>query len=177
MSVIVVIALVVAVLVWLLFIRGDDNSNSGGALGGPQVSKNVEVVKASGLANAVAGVGYPVYWIGDRPGVGYELTRISDGRTYIRYLPTGEPAESETPYLTVGSYAQQDAYKVLKRLAARSGAEIVETPGGGVALVRSDKPDGVYVAFPGADTQIEVYDPEPGRALDLVKSGAVTPVG
>ena len=31
----------------------------------------------------------------------------------------------------------------------------------------------VYVAYPGSDYQIEVFDPTPGNAPELVRSGAI----
>ena len=34
----------------------------------------------------------------------------------------------------------------------------------------------VYVAFPGVDVQVEIYDPS-GQALALATSGRVVPVG
>jgi hypothetical protein len=34
-------------------------------------------------------VKHPVYWAGPRPSYTYELTRTSDGRIFVRYLPTG----------------------------------------------------------------------------------------
>lgn len=174
---IAVVAIAVAVLVWLLFIRGDDDSGSGGSLGGPAAEKSVEVVPASQLGGTVAETGYPVYWVGPSPSVDYEVTLITDGRTYIRYLPTSEQAGTETPYLTVGSYSQPNALKVLQRLGENSGSQTINVGGGGLALKQADRPTGVYVAFPGEDTQIEVYDSQPGRALELVRSGAVVPVG
>jgi hypothetical protein len=166
----VVIGIAVALLVWLLFIRGDDDDDSGGGAAGPAIEKTVEVVSASALPEAVAPAGYPVYWVGPRPDVDYEVTLITDGRTFVRYLPKGEEAETETPYLTVGSYLQQDASGVLEQLSGTT--ESVE--GGGRALKQGE--DGVYVAFPDVDVQIEVYDPQAGRALELVRSGAVAQV-
>ena len=35
----------------------------------------------------------------------------------------------------------------------------------------------VYLAYPGQDTQIELFDPEPGRALQQARAGAVVPLG
>jgi hypothetical protein len=34
----------------------------------------------------------------------------------------------------------------------------------------------VYFSYPHEDVQVEVYDPEPGRALNLVKTGVIRPV-
>jgi hypothetical protein len=38
-------------------------------------------------------------------------------------------------------------------------------------------PNSVYVAYPNVPTQVEVYDPHPGRAAALVRSGIVAPIG
>jgi hypothetical protein len=171
----VLAALVAAFLVWFLLLRGDDDDDAGGPQG-PVLEKTVEIVTVNDLRVTAAAAGHTVYWVGQRPGVDYELTEISDGRIYVRYLPEGEQPESGNPYLTVGSYAQANAYEVLQRLGNRPGAETARLPGGGLALGAGDSP-GIYVAFPGQETQIEVFHPQTGRALDLAESGALTPVG
>lgn len=171
---VVAIAIGVAFLVWLLFIQGDDDSDS---TNGAQATKQVNVVSASALPGEVGDVDYPVYWLGPEGGIDYEVTVITDGRTYVRYLPKGEPAESPNLYLTVGSYSQAGAFDILKDLAKGPTNSLVDVPNGGLALTSGPKAQGVYVAFPGVDTQIEVYDPKPGRALQLAKSGALTQIG
>jgi hypothetical protein len=171
-SAVIVIVIAVAVLIWLLFIRGGDDNNSNS-----EASKRVDLISAPALPNETADVAYPVYWLGPKPGVEYEVTLISDGRTYIRYLPTGVEAQSPDPYLTVGSYEQANAYDVLKGLAKRPGQSTVTIPNGGLALRYQGKSNGIYAAFPGDDTQIEIFDPTPGKALDFAKSGALAPVG
>ena len=170
---VIVIVVAVAILVWLLFIRGDDDNGSDQSA---SATKTVHLVSASELPAEVSSAGIPVYWLGPRPGVNYEVTKITDGRTYVRYLPTSEKAQSGNPYLTVGSYAQVNALKVLRKLAKRPGASLVAIPNGGEALKNKGRPSGVYVAFPGVDTQIEIYDPEAGQALALAKSGELSQI-
>jgi hypothetical protein len=51
-----------------------------------------------------------------------------------------------------------------------------ELANGGLALVDADRPSSVYLAYEGQPYQVEVYDPSPDRALELVTSGAVQPV-
>ena len=172
----VAVALAAGLLVWVLLIRGDDDS------GKPQSAaskpgKQGELVAAPGLIGAVAGAGYPVYWLGPQASTGYEVTR-ADGKVQVRYLPKGESAGTKTLYLSVGSYLQPDAYKTVERLAAKHGRQGFEIAHGGIAYVdRAGAPDSVYVAYPGVPTQIEVYDPHPGRAQALVRSGLVSPIG
>lgn len=174
---IVAIVIALALLVWLLFLRGDDDEPERSAAG-PAATKTVELVSAEDLPGAVAGVGvgYPVYWLGPQEDAQYELTVITDGRTYVRYLPPNEEAGTTNAYPTVGSYAQAGAVDVLERLSKRQGSETIPLGGGAVALEGGDDTS-VYLAYPGQDVQIELFDPEPGRALEQARSGAVVPLG
>ena len=47
---------------------------------------------------------------------------------------------------------------------------------GGVAFYSRKAPTSVYLAYPGSDVQVEVYDPWAPGARRLVRSGAVAPV-
>src|SRR6185437_2379152 len=49
-------------------------------------------------------------------------------------------------------------------------------PNGGIAVYSSSQPTNVYVAYPGSNLQIEVFDPSAERAQRLVTSGQVEPV-
>jgi len=174
---VIAIAIAVAALVWLLFIKdgGDDPQSDKAA-----ASKSVEVVSADRLLDAIAGAGYPVYWVGEEPDVSYEVTRITGDRRefYVRYLPPDAEAETGDPYLTVGSYQVTDALGVTQRQADEpGGSSSFPVDGGGIALPNGTDPRSVYVAYPGIDVQIEVYSPEAGEALELVRSGALTPIG
>jgi hypothetical protein len=171
------IALALGFLVWLIFIRGDDSSGGKPQSAAPGVTSQAELVTAGNLIHAVAGAGYPVYWVGPEPGNRYEVTRPSQGRLLVRYLPQGESAGTKTTYLSVGSYTQQNAYKTLEKLVAKPGSNSFEVAHGGLAYVDRASPTSVYVAYPNVPTQIEVYDPHPGRAGTLVRSGIVTPIG
>ncbi len=48
---------------------------------------------------------------------------------------------------------------------------------GGLAFQYKSRPTSVYLAYPESDYQIEVFDPSPARAVQLVVSGQVKPVG
>jgi hypothetical protein len=175
-----VVAVVVAVvlLAWLLLFRGGDDSGDGN--GESQASPEAQaavVVSEPGLLGALKGVGYPIYWAGPRAGVEYEVSRPSPDRTYIRYLPEGEEAGSEEPFLTVGSYQQTDAIGEIRKLGQEPRAVLVQTAGGGSAYAEGPDATSAYLAFPDVDTQIEVFDPTGGEALRLIRSGAIVPVG
>ncbi len=127
------------------------------------------------LIDRAKGAGIPVYWMGAKPGVRYELTQTPAGRTYIRYLPTGVHAGSSTPYLTIGTYPLPNAYAVTKAAAHGAGTVTITVPGG-FAFYNKTSPSNVHIAYPGQDLQIEVYDPSATRAHAIVASGALAPI-
>ena len=118
----------------------------------------------------------PVYWTGPARGSTYELTKTTDGRVFIRYLPRGVAVGTDKPYLTVGTYPVAGAFTVLSTLANRSGSVKLKVGGGAIAFYDSASPTNVYFAYPGSNYQVEVYDPSPIEARTLVSSGQVVPV-
>jgi hypothetical protein len=171
------LAVVGVLLLWLLLSSGGDDSGEDETESGGGSTPAVQVVSESELLEAMEGVGYPVYWAGPRLGVQYEVSRPEDGRAFVRYLPKGEEAESEEAFLTVGSYQQLDALASIRELGQKPGAILVQIAGGGSAYADGADATSAYLAFPGVETQVEVYDPQPGRALSLVRSGAIVPIG
>jgi hypothetical protein len=122
-----------------------------------------------------AKAGLPIYWIGARPGISYELTQTPGGRTYIRYLPAGVKAGSSTPYLTIGTYPMANAYAVTKAAGQGAGVVKIKIPGG-FAFYNTSSPTNVHIAYRGQDLQVEVYDPSATRAHAVVASGKLAPV-
>ena len=132
----------------------------------------VELTRVSGS------IGHPIYWAGSRSGQTYELSQTQDGRVYIRYLPRGTKIGDPKPnYLTVGTYPQAKAFATLKATAKKQGVPTIALRGGGLAFADKERPTSVYLAYPGSPFQIEVYHPSAARALALVESGKIVPVG
>ncbi|HMI80959.1 MAG TPA: hypothetical protein VK480_04150 [Solirubrobacterales bacterium] len=176
-SAVVAVALAAGLLVWLLFIKGgDDDSSAPSPEATAPAAQEVALVPEAGLLVAMKGAGYPVYWAGPRVGVQYEVSRPEAGRTYVRYLPKGVEAGSERQFLTVGSYEQEDAIDSIRELGQKPGAILTQIAGGGSAYAEGPKATSAYLAFPGVNTQIEVFDPKAGEALRLIRSGAIVPV-
>jgi hypothetical protein len=173
----VAIAIAVGLLVWLLLIKGGSDDSSPESDQTSSQPKAVSVVSESELLGALKGTGYPIYWAGPRAEVEYEVSRPSSDRTFVRYLPKGEEAGSEKQFLTVGSYRQSDPLGQIKELGQEPEAVLVQVAGGGTAYAEGPDATSAYLAFPGVDTQIEVFDPKAGEALSLVRSGAIVPVG
>ena len=87
-------------------------------------------------------------------------------------MPVGSPEGS----LTVATYPYSEAFETLEAAAAQPGAVTGDAPGGGLVVGNESNPNNVYLAFPGSDLEIEVFDPAEGEALEIATSGAVRPI-
>ena len=144
---------------------------------GGTTSATPHVMSLARLELLPEAVGHPVYWAGPRPSVTLESTETSDGRVFLRYLPNGVGVGSDKPYLTIGTYPVQDAFAVTQAQSRKADAVVVEAGLGAVAFYARTRPTNLYVAYPDVDLQIEVYDPNPTRARNVVVSGRLKPVG
>jgi hypothetical protein len=165
---VLVIALVAGVVVWLVVGKSDNSSKSRNAGKG--------VVSEQDLQKMITAIGEPIFWAGPEQGVHYGVERRSNGQVYVRYL-TAQMKADTTATLTVGTYPKKNAYSGTVALGKKSGWEQLATGTGGVAAFTSSAhPKSVYLAQPGLDYQIEVFDPTPGRAAALVKAGRILKV-
>ena len=165
---VVAIALAIGLVLWLVLRDGSSSSSTSPI---PAGSKALPI-STKGL-RTLASLGIPIYWIGARSGYEYELTKTPDNRVFIRYLPNGADVGTDKPYLTIGTYPAKGAYAAARRRAGLAGSTTIPAGNGAVAYYRSDSPTNVFLAYPGVDSTVEVYDPSPGRARDLVASGQV----
>jgi hypothetical protein len=137
-----------------------------------------EIVSVEELRDAATAQGSPIYWAGVQEGTELELSHPEEGRTYVRYLPEGTAAGNEgSQFLAVGTYVYPEAAKALRNLGKQPGGIIAASPNGDVVYFNRNRPENVYLAYPGADLEVEVYDPDPKRALSLTTSGQIVPIG
>jgi hypothetical protein len=153
---------------WLIFgARNDDSAAASGA----------SAKSESELRDFAASSSTPVYWAGPRDGQTYEVTRTSDDRVYIRYLPEGvKPGDPRPQFLTVGTYPRPGAWAELRRAAREPGAVSRDLPNDGLMVYSRSRPTSVYIGYAGGRYQVEVYAPSAGSARDLVLAGQVVPV-
>jgi hypothetical protein len=158
----------VALLAWLLLDRDDDGVDAGA----PQASS------AGRLRALSASVGHDVFWAGPPSrGEALELTHQDNGRIYVRYLSgDGKVGDDRAGFTTVGTYPVPGALAALRREARGPEAVTRDLPEGGFAYLGIDRPTSVYLAWPRSDYEVEVYDPSPKHALDLVLAGKIQPV-
>jgi hypothetical protein len=174
-AVIAVVA-VAAFLVWYLAIRDSGSSEPSTVAPSAQSIAPVATTQ-SDLARVANKLDQPIYWAGSQPDTKLELTRTPTGAIYVRYLPPDQKiGEREEGYLTVVTFPFKGAYEALKGLAQKGGRITDQVADNGLVLTTKDSPH-VYIGFPGVNYEIEVYDPDPKRALSVGASGAVQPVG
>jgi hypothetical protein len=148
----------------------------GGEAASPAQERSIAAVSQSGLETLTRALGTPIYWAGPRTGVDYELTQTPSNRIFVRYLPKGAELGTAAPYLFVATFPVDDAFPVTQAEARKPGAVTIPIANGGVAFYSRAAPTNVYIAFPGTDQQIQVYDPDPAEAHQLVADGAIGPV-
>jgi hypothetical protein len=151
---------------------GSDSSSN------QQVSSGeAAIVSADSLREAASEGTTPVYWAGERDGTELELSRPDKNRTFVRYLTGGARAgDKRADFLTVGTYAQPNAAVSLRRQAKRSDGTIGHAPGNATVYYDRGNPQSVYLAYPDAPVEVEVFDPSFQRALRLVESGQIVAV-
>jgi hypothetical protein len=133
-------------------------------------------VKPAQLKSIAGSAGHPIYWAGPFNGT-YELTTIADGRTYIRYLPPGIPVGDPSRHLTIGTYVRPSPpFESVRSAALKKHAVTRTLKDGSLAVQYRDRPTSVYLVFPGALYEVEVYDPNPATALSLATTGKVIPI-
>jgi hypothetical protein len=121
--------------------------------------------------------GAPVFWAGPRAGSSYELTRTTDGRVYLRYLPSGVRAgDRRARFLTIGTYPVRDGLEAIRTAAREQRMTRVPLAGGALAVYRRSKPKSVYYATPRSPVEVEVFSPTPGLALQLAAASRIVPV-
>ena len=160
------------IILILVLSGGDDDGGEEPAATGEPTEATVEE-----LQDLAADVDHPVYWAGEQEGKRYELTVSEEGNIFIRYLdPDVEVGSREVASLTIGTYPVQNAYAALQKTGKQEGALKGETPDGGLVVSNEASANSVYVAYPGSDFQIEVYDPNPQVAFETATSGQVEPI-
>jgi hypothetical protein len=171
---VVAVALAIGLVVWLVAIRG-----GGGSSSKAKSSASIAPTAASPdrLRSLAKDLGHPIYWIGPAANTTYELTKTDSGRIYVRYLTNGVTVGTNNrSYTFIGTYPFPDAYKALKGLAKKSADESFAAPADGLAVYAKGAPTNIYLAYPGSNVQIEVYDPSPSHARSLIREGRVAPV-
>lgn len=168
-----VAAVVLAVVVVVVLVGGEQE------LGTPDGDPDVaEIVTAEELTSLASEAGFPVYWAGEIPGTEMELVVYEDVSAWITYLDAGtEPGpESVATSLSVSTYAMEDPAAAVDAIGERTGAIVRTSEAGREVVTNRASRNSVYFAGSEGEVQVEVYDPQPRRAMALALSERVRPV-
>jgi hypothetical protein len=173
-----VLAIAVAVAVAAFFLLREDEEEPQSSPPAAVAANAPEAVTLAALRRRADQLDMPVYWAGRLPGRKYELTETPDGsRIYVRYLPANARVGAQRPFLTVATYRMSNAFEATKAVSTVAGSRTLEVPDGGIAFYAADHPTSVYLAFPDANYQIEVFHPRPEIVRRVVRSGQIRPIG
>ena len=112
-----------------------------------------------------------VFWTGPQKNARYTINALTDGQTYLRYLPDGKGVSDTQPnYRTVGTYESQDAYTATLAAGNEANGVSFTTTDGRVIHYNKASEGNIYMAFKGKPFQIEIFDPNSGAALDIANS-------
>jgi len=96
----------------------------------------------------------------------------------VRYLLEDDEAGTAlAKRVAVGSYALPNPRKALTAFAETPGATVEEVRGVGKVVISPEAHKNVYFVDPDNEVQVEVYAPSAKRAIALVRSGQVQPIG
>jgi hypothetical protein len=180
---VIAIAAVAGFFVWYFAIRDTDNNENNAPINVGRASKSNSIRPVAATPDDISSLAMkdkqPIYWAEDQAGTSdLELTKTADGNVYVRYLTDDAQVGTPKPaYLTVGTYPFGNSVNAIDAIAKRPGAHTYHVANDGIAVQNSNSPTSVYLAYPDEKRyEIEVYDPDPAKALDLVKSGDIQPV-
>jgi hypothetical protein len=168
----VAVAVAVAFVVWLVARPGDSSPSTSSTRSEPVAAS------ASTLGSVAGSLKHQLYWIGQKSGFTYELTKAKSGNVWVRYLPTGtQVGDTRANFLTIGTYPKTNAFQSVQAATKRKGAVAVTAPSGCAAVQYTERPSSIFVACLGRNLLIEVFDPSPNTARSVVTSGALRTIG
>jgi hypothetical protein len=179
------LAIAAGILAWMLIGRDDDETVGAAPTELPSTMPTTPAetitqpaIQTAAQLRVLAQVkGTPIYWAGRRGDSQLEVSQTSTGTIYVRYLPKGAAAGDVTPYLTIATYDRPNGFQEVQSAAETEGTETISLENGGLAVYDPRSPTNVHLAFPGQSYQIEVYEPTGVLAANLVRRGAIRPVG
>jgi hypothetical protein len=174
---VVAVALAAAFAVWLYVRERDDENTTPTSPTSTVPPTSVVRAREQTLARISRVTRRPIYWAGPQRNMKLELTQTASGRIFIRYLPLNvKIGDRRGRYLIVGTYPVPNAYQAIQTAARERGAHRLSLRRGFLGVYNDNAPTNVYFAARGSNFQIEVYDPNPRRALALVRSGKIRPI-
>lgn len=173
------VAVIISAMVTALLVFGATSLFSNNSSNSPSQSATGQMALTEAeLKSVVANLNSVVYWVGPLENARYTLDVTDAGAAFVRYLPNGEGAnDTAKNYLIVATYRVNAAYDAVKTAGNEQDGIGLMTSEGAAVYYNKNAATNVYLAYPGQDLQIEVFDPTPGKALQLVNTtGLVKPI-
>lgn len=139
-----------------------------------KVSGN-QALTESELKGAAALLATPIFWVGPIEGYNYVLDASIDGLIIIRYIPEGTSlSDRSSAYTAVGTYRIADAFETTQEQGSESSSSVGFINGDGAAVYYDrQSPLNVYMAYPGLDIQVEIFDPRESVAINAAQTSGV----
>jgi len=170
---VIALAVVVGVVAYVATSGGDDDREPASA---PEAGE-ARILSAAQLAEIASSAETPIYWAGEINDTRLELTE-EEGSFLVRYLEEDDEAGAAPGQrIAVGSYPLPNPLKALNTVAGAPGARATDVEGIGTVVIDPEAQKNVYLVDPDNEVQVEVYAPTAARAIGLVRSGKVRPVG
>jgi hypothetical protein len=108
------------------------------------------------------------YWSGPQENAQYSLVANSNGQVFVRYLPDGQGlADTAAKYRVIAAYPQANAYAVTQAAGNQANAISFINADGAQVFYSKSYATNVYLAYPEAASEVEIFDPGNGVALGL----------
>ena len=120
------------------------------------------------LRTLISENGIVAYWTGPVQGATYSINTVTPGQVFVRYILEGmECGSTESKFRVIATYAEVDAFNSTQQAGNQAEGVSLANPDGSVVYFNKNAPSNVYLAYPGIDYQIEIYDPDPKTAVTL----------
>jgi hypothetical protein len=173
------VAVLISAMVTALLVFGATSlfSNNSSSSSSESSAGQMALTEAE-LKSVVVNLNSVIYWVGPLENAKYTLDVTDAGAAFVRYLPNGEGAnDTAKNYLIVATYRVNAAYDAVRTAGNEQDGIGLLTSDGAAVYYNKNAATNVYLAYPGQDLQIEVFDPTPGKALQLVNTiGLVKPI-
>ena len=138
------------------------------------IEQAATIVSKDELIAASQATGFVIYWNGEMPDTNLELTVLSEGQVFVRYLPKEVAAGAAEPYFTVASYYDPSGLAKVQNVGAAAGAKLVNYAGGAIAASASESDSNIYFAFDGYPVLYNIYSPDPQVGWNALETGTIS---
>ena len=125
----------------------------------------------SQLREVVAQIDQKVYWAGPMSGAKYTINAQNFNSIYVRYLANGKGISDQTPkYRVIATYKEANAYNSTLSAGNQANGLSFTKPDGRVVYYNKQVPTNVYVAYKTDPYQIEIFDPDAKKSLEIANA-------